>query len=323
MLASWLSALGNYSFDIIHRRGQFHCNADGLSRQRPRKCKRDDCEDCSLETKDCVCVVSEQQITMLGEDMLATSPSDPNVAMCENSEGSQADCRIGDSENCVENALNCICVVTRSQAKKNLVASPTRSNVVESKPCSLGGSEDCVHIPGMVFVPNSGDPENTECSAGTENASKERRSSKTNAEKNYKHPLRPNWVETWSIEEICDMQTADPAINSVIKLKLENPQKPDKIITEKADCEKKALYAQWDYLEIHDNVLYRGWEPRNPDDREYIQIVVPPELRKEILYMLHSHKTSSHLGVAKTLGKLRQRFYWPGHKADVERWCTK
>lgn len=28
------------------------------------------------------------------------------------------------------------------------------------------------------------------------------------------------------------------------------------------------------------------------------------------------------MGIAKTLGKLRQRFYWPGHKADVERWCT-
>ena len=74
---------------------------------------------------------------------------------------------------------------------------------------------------------------------------------------------------------------------------------------------------------IQDGVLYRRWEPRNKNDRELIQIVVPPHLRKEILYMLHSHKTSGHLGIAKTLGKLRQRFYWPGHKADVQRWCAK
>jgi transposase InsO family protein len=52
-----------------------------------------------------------------------------------------------------------------------------------------------------------------------------------------------------------------------------------------------------------------------------MQLVVPPELRKEILFMLHSHKSAGHLGIAKTLGKLRQRFYWPGYKADVERWC--
>ena len=51
------------------------------------------------------------------------------------------------------------------------------------------------------------------------------------------------------------------------------------------------------------------------------QIVVPPVLRKEILFMLHSHRSSGHLGIRKTLGKIRQRFYWPGHKADVERWC--
>ena len=46
-------------------------------------------------------------------------------------------------------------------------------------------------------------------------------------------------------------------------------------------------------------------------------------MRKEIMYQLHNHKVSSHLGIAKTLKKLRQRFYWPGHKQDVTRWVTE
>ena len=44
-------------------------------------------------------------------------------------------------------------------------------------------------------------------------------------------------------------------------------------------------------------------------------------MRDEILLHLHNHKTSGHLGVRKTLGKLKQRFYWPGYKRDISSWC--
>ena len=28
------------------------------------------------------------------------------------------------------------------------------------------------------------------------------------------------------------------------------------------------------------------------------------------------------MGVRKTLEKIRRRFYWPGQKSDVEKWCS-
>ena len=62
-------------------------------------------------------------------------------------------------------------------------------------------------------------------------------------------------------------------------------------------------------------------DPVNPKDKAILQIVIPTELRKDILQSLHNHKSGGHLGISKTLGKLRQRFYWPGHKKDIERWC--
>ena len=47
MLARWLSTLSSYNFDIEHRSGKLHGNADGLSRQpASRHCKRDDCPQC-------------------------------------------------------------------------------------------------------------------------------------------------------------------------------------------------------------------------------------------------------------------------------------
>ena len=43
---------------IQQRKGVNHRNADELSRKKPRKCKREDCEDCSLEQRDCICAVT-------------------------------------------------------------------------------------------------------------------------------------------------------------------------------------------------------------------------------------------------------------------------
>ena len=52
------------------------------------------------------------------------------------------------------------------------------------------------------------------------------------------------------------------------------------------------------------------------------QWIVPPGQRKEILHQLHGGPMGAHLGEAKTLGKLRERFYWPGHVEDVKKWCS-
>jgi len=49
MLARWLSVLDTYDFELQHRKGVEHCNADAMSRTPRMKCKRDDCPDCGVE----------------------------------------------------------------------------------------------------------------------------------------------------------------------------------------------------------------------------------------------------------------------------------
>ena len=48
MVSRWISVLDTYTYEIEHRRGSFHKNADALSRVSigHRKCKRTDCPDC-------------------------------------------------------------------------------------------------------------------------------------------------------------------------------------------------------------------------------------------------------------------------------------
>ena len=44
-------------------------------------------------------------------------------------------------------------------------------------------------------------------------------------------------------------------------------------------------------------------------------------MRSSILHQLHEAPAGGHLGEDKTLHKLRERFYWPGHQKDVKICC--
>ena len=51
--------------------------------------------------------------------------------------------------------------------------------------------------------------------------------------------------------------------------------------------------------------------------------MVPGPLRDEVLTDLHEGELGGHLGMEKTVARLKERFYWPGHYQDVQNWCGK
>ena len=78
------------------------------------------------------------------------------------------------------------------------------------------------------------------------------------------------------------------------------------------------------YLTLRDGVLHRIWEdiPGGGVGR-HLQLVLPASLVKNVLEGLHSTLMGGHMGAAKTLEKVRARFYWPGQRNDVDMWCRK
>ncbi|CAC5385151.1 unnamed protein product [Mytilus coruscus] len=48
-----------------------------------------------------------------------------------------------------------------------------------------------------------------------------------------------------------------------------------------------------------------------------LQTVIPLSERKQVLHYCHDAKYAGHLGMRKTLEKIRQSYYWPGLQADV------
>ena len=59
MLARWLSVLDTYDFEIVHRSGAQHNNADSLTRQNCTQCKRHQCGGAS---------VMEREVRILRQD---------------------------------------------------------------------------------------------------------------------------------------------------------------------------------------------------------------------------------------------------------------
>ena len=53
------------------------------------------------------------------------------------------------------------------------------------------------------------------------------------------------------------------------------------------------------------------------------RIVVPDALKNEVLVWCHDHITSGHLGITKTLERIKQRFYWKNYKKEVENYIEK
>ncbi|CAK1583327.1 unnamed protein product [Parnassius mnemosyne] len=84
----------------------------------------------------------------------------------------------------------------------------------------------------------------------------------------------------------------------------------------------KSYWAQWDSLLIQDGVLCRKWE-NGRGDRCHLQMVVPKAKVPDVLQLYHSDCSGGHLGVKRTLLKIRERFYWVHCRDDVEDWCRK
>ena len=115
-----------------------------------------------------------------------------------------------------------------------------------------------------------------------------------------------------------ELQQKDEAIGPVLRAMHSGTRvRPADIQGRSRECCQ--LAEQWDQLKIVDGILHRRHEDAN--GKSHLQVVAPKVSRSDIMYHLHDGIAGGHLGEAKTLSRLRERFYWPGHASDVRMWC--
>ena len=115
-----------------------------------------------------------------------------------------------------------------------------------------------------------------------------------------------------------DMQQAqedDQSLSTVLSW-VKNGKQPHRSVLQGQSRDVWVLWNNFDSLKVVNDILCRNFEDSSTG-QSFLQQVVPTILRPKILESIHSSTTAAHLGVTKTLEKLRARFYWPGHKKDV------
>ena len=123
----------------------------------------------------------------------------------------------------------------------------------------------------------------------------------------------------YSPQQLHNMQLTDECIGQLLRAKETNMQ-PSTNFAKSQPIAFGRLLQQWEQLVIVSGVLYRQFiHPSS--DLNYLQLIVPERLKAEILQNLHEGIAGGHLGQDKTLHRLKERFYWPGHYNDVRDWC--
>jgi len=124
------------------------------------------------------------------------------------------------------------------------------------------------------------------------------------------------------IEELDLVQIQDSDRNlKLVKDMILEGVKPTWQEVSKYDVEVKYYWARLDSLVVKNNVLYRKWEDANCKEKFKLLILIPRSHREDVLKQLHNNKTAAHLGVKKTLRKVRDRYFWYALRKDVENWC--
>ena len=123
----------------------------------------------------------------------------------------------------------------------------------------------------------------------------------------------------WDPIEISTKQAEDSYIGPTKIALSSGKQRPNWAEISGAKSENKTLWRQWDRLEIKGGLLYRLFET---DDGDVLhQLVTPEKLQNEVITYHHDIASAGHLGVEKTLGRIRQAFYWPGMAESVRKYC--
>ena len=63
---------------------------------------------------------------------------------------------------------------------------------------------------------------------------------------------------------------------------------------------------------IQNSLLYQIWKPPKRE-KPLSQLVLPRQYTEQVLRLAHYAPSAGHLGRKKTLSRIQQRFFWPGH----------
>ena len=118
-------------------------------------------------------------------------------------------------------------------------------------------------------------------------------------------------------QKLLDAQLEDPSLVRLREL-WESEDKPSSQKPREELGEWTYLRNRWGDVTIEGGLI--GIR-KNLTGEAAFQVLVPSQLREDILKWVHEHPTCGHMGAEKTVKRLLQRFSWPGMCHQAKRFC--
>ncbi len=131
-----------------------------------------------------------------------------------------------------------------------------------------------------------------------------------------------NWIGSYSGKDVAKIQADDPDIGPVLRWKLASDDRPSRDIVAAESPVTRNLWLFWSQLFVKDGILFKKWVSTNSIE-DYDQLVLPTILHNDVMKLAHSTLPSAHLGVNKTVDKLRRSFYGLRMSDSVRKWIKQ
>jgi predicted aspartyl protease len=322
-LARWFEVLASYDFRIEHRAGRSHNNADALSR---RPCQETCCPYCLRAERNYDNQLSETKVSAENIRIDPNKSPEENCLNClDKSVDDSNDLEINTVQVCFgqndigpnnENNSKCIpCLICDScqlvqevQHERSIKGSSQKGeNIRKSLKQNIGIRKS---YSGKHDIP---------CNLETEGKSVvlpkllEHVRVSTRA-KSYDETMQDK-------DNIKTLQQNDEILSQIFLWKSNN-KKPTWSDISHTSPEIKFYWSRLNSFIIKDEILYRKWESN--DGKNYdLHLVIPKSLNGFVLNQVHNTLTGGHLGVRKTLYKIKKRYFWYQIRNDVKNWCSK
>jgi dUTPase len=121
----------------------------------------------------------------------------------------------------------------------------------------------------------------------------------------------------WSMSKLREAQEEDSDIAPILKFKQKGWERPKHCTIAHFSLASKSYWAQWNRLEVKEGVLLRRFWSKD-GSATWMQVILPRNLRQNVLEQLHDSPSGGHLGFDKTFARIQKRFSWYKCKDDVE-----
>ncbi|PIK35807.1 Retrovirus-related Pol polyprotein from transposon [Apostichopus japonicus] len=131
-----------------------------------------------------------------------------------------------------------------------------------------------------------------------------------------------HWFGCLTKDEIRSKQKEDKDLGIVLGWKENGNDRPHWEQVAGNNNAVRNYWNQWQQLEVKNGILYRKFESPTGEKFTY-QLIVPEDMREDILKLSHDHKVAGHFKTKKTIDRVRNNYYWSGYRSDIDKWCKK